>query len=404
MNLVKTNKTIFSIMFLSVFFSYYIRINLMGKAIASVNIIFILALIVYSFLNRKNNNLLVIAIITFIIIYVFIVDFLGNNNAIMDIIKNICILFIPLYLLTIQPNYEDKKEVVKACIKIFNFFTIIIFLIGIIDPLINLSITNFLANNITPDIIDWINFNATTGVYRYTSYMGHPLFTKEIFIYFFLFNTLYGKVYNEYLINWKIIMSISLIGILLSGSKAGILLIIVSILFLKENGERNFKYYIGILAAFGILYTLGLFDTVILRFQTTTLTTGREEWWQYIQDYKFLRINLFSGYGENIYSIISQKVGDVYTTAGLEYPLRVFIYKYGVLCTLLIMIILVFPVIIFVNRRQYFIVFACLIKFAEVFTYNGLVFKADNMILFILFVYIMILMSIDDMERNCKLC
>lgn len=394
-------------MLLSIFLiSFYVR-QPFFKDFATINIMFLSALGLYIILNYKKIDYFKFIYISIIGIYIFIIDYLGNKNSITTILRNLSMIIMPLYLLTIKINKFEFKEIIINILKILNLFIIIIFIIGIVDPIINFSIMKFFGEYLTPELSKWINKNTTMIGYRYTSYMGHPLFTKELFIYFFALNNAYYHKFKEQLLNKYLLIVISLVGVLLTGSKSGIMLIMVCILA-NVILEKNILSIISSFLIVTTTYFVGLFNNVILRLQSGSLTTGRAEGWEYIEELGFLKKQFFLGYGENLSVIVSNVVGKSIATAGLEYPLRILLYKYGIVCMLMISsIIFIYPLIHLIKNKEFYLLFILSIKIVDVNLYNGLIFKADNMIMYILFVYLLIGLSNikinnKDMEKICN--
>lgn len=396
----KINEYILILMLISIFLiPFYVRKNILGF-IADMNIIFMIALALYLLINREKINIFMFTNLILLCIYIFAIDYIGNYNSIKTIIRNISMVIIPIFLLTIKPKILNKDETLDKIIKIFNFFIIIVFIIGFIDPFIDFSIMKFIGNYITPELNIWIQGNAKLVGYRYTSYMGHALFTKELFLYFYLLNNIYYKKNTKYLLNKNIVTIISLIGILLTGSKVGTLLIIISIIVTEISNKkiRNILIAVAILI---FSYNAGFFNNIILRLQNETLTTGRNESWKIVKELNIIELKFLSGYGEYISEIIKRFVSADIATAALEYPIRILMYKYGIVCTFIITAyIFIYPIINIINKKENYILFAFTIKLLDIFSYNGLIYKPDNMILFIFFIYIIMFLFIK--EKNCE--
>ncbi|MBU3107656.1 hypothetical protein [Clostridium gasigenes] len=402
------NTNIFIVMILSVFItSFYIREPLL-KNLASINIIFIFTLIYYLFKNRKRINSILIITIIFIIMYIIVINIIVNNESIITMTNNIFITIVPMFMLTVRLKADEFEDIFVNTLKLFNFFIVVIFFIGIIDPLINFNIMKFFGNNLTPTLKGWIDTNTQIIGYRYTSFMGHSLFTKELFLMFYILNNIYSKKFNKRLIGSNTVAVLSLIGILLTGSKSGIVLILICIIFTADSKGQilnRIKNSIYTFIIFAITYFMGIFDNVIVRFKSETLTTGRYEYWQQVKQMDIINYKLLSGYGENSYNIVASLIGRHYATAALEYPIRILILKYGILCSTIIVIFLfVRPAIYFVRKREFYILFVFLIKCIDSNTYNGLIYKADNMILFVIFTALLIGASsvkVREYEKNC---
>ena len=286
------NKYIFVLMFLSVYlFSYYIRENFLGS-IGDFNFIFIISLILYIAINIKNVDVRMVSYITFILIYIIFIDKLGNGDSIESIIRNVFMYIIPIYILTIRIKRNLIKEILSSTLNLINIFTIIIFLIGIIDLLIGYKIMNFLGDSLVTGLKSLIVQNTILNPYRYTSYMGHALFTKEIFLYFYLLNIIYFKKFKKSKLNITLVTLISLIGILLTGSKTGTLLIIICILFTNYKKNKIFNFIIC-LCILIISYLAGFFNTVTNRLNNETLTSGRYEAGKILDSLSIMKIKFF---------------------------------------------------------------------------------------------------------------
>ena len=389
-NKMKFNKFIFISMVISVYVvSYYIREGLLNN-FATFNFIFIFSLFLYIIFNFKSINFKLFIWITFIIIYIIFIDIAENKNSIESIFRSLSMYIIPMYLLTINIEKKSIKEIMSSVLSLINIFTIVIFIIGIIDPFLRYKIMNFLGSYLLSGLKNLIYENTILNEYRYTSYMGHALFTKELFIYFYLLNIIYFKKFKKTKLNITLVTFISLIGILLTGSKTGTVLILICILFTNYKKSKFINFIIGSLILVGS-YLAGFFNTVMYRLNNETLTSGRYQAGEMLNNLSIIKVKIFSGYGEYVDRKISCFLGDNWTTAALEYPYKILFFKYGLLCTLFIFYtVFIFPIVEFIKNKEYYILFAFLIKVIDINTYNGIIFKPDNMILFLIFTIMLI--------------
>lgn len=397
------NVNIFKIMFFSIFLiSFYIRKPILND-FSSPNIIFLMSLIFFIIINKNYLNMKYIFFITTIIFYIAIQDYFINNNPILEILVNISMYIVPMYVFLIDYKAINIKETFKAFLKLLNIFTIIIFFIGIFDPIIKFSIMRLLGKFLVPELNSLIISNTGDFFdYRYTSFLGHALFTKEIFIYFYVLNDIYSKKIGEELIAKNLVVLVSLIGILLTGSKTGILIILIYIIS-SQFSKIKFKEVVFLLLILLFAYKAGFFESVLNRFAEGDLTTGRNAAWTKVLNSGFDVYRIFAGYGEEIYSVISGVVGRSYAMPALEYPIVLMLLKYGVICTILIVsIIFIHPIVYFLTKKQYYVLVAFIAKLIDVNTYNGLIFKADNMILFVIFTYILMGVCNIGTQKNQK--
>lgn len=394
-----TNNLIYILMIFSVFInSYYIREKFLGE-FGSMNILFLFLLAIYIILNINRVSGIMIIYVTFIGIYIIFIDKMINNNSINSILRSMVMIILPLYMFAVKLPKKEIKQIVITSTKIINFFMVIIFLIGLIDYLIGFKIMKFLGYYLVPELSKWIA-SSTHFRYRYTSYMGHSLFTKELFLIFYLLNNVILKKYNMELLNRNIVILISVIGVLLTGSKTGAILILISILLTTHNINILCNKIIQIAIVLGS-YALGFFNTLIVRLQGETLTSGRSEAALHINSYNFIQYNFFYGYGEYLDRMLNNFFNNITTTAYLEYPIKVIALKYGILCAAFIIIcIFIIPIIKFIKNKEYYILFAFVIEVVNINTYNGLVFKPDNMIIFVFFTSILMGVCMDDFREN----
>ena len=394
-----TNNIIYMLMLYSVFInSYYIREKFLGE-FGAINILFLFLLVIYIILNINRVSGVMVIYVTFIGIYIIFIDRIINDNPINSILRSMVMTILPLYMLAVKLPKKEIKQVVMTSTKIINFFMVSIFLIGLIDWFIGFKIMKFLGYYLVPGLRRWIA-SSTYFRYRYTSYMGHSLFTKELFLIFYLLNNVILKKYNVELLNRNVVTIISVVGVLLTGSKTGAILILISILLTSQKINILRDKLIPISIVLGS-YALGFFNTLIVRLQGETLTSGRSEAALHINSYNCIQYNFFYGYGEYLDRILNNFFNNSTTTAYLEYPIKVIALKYGILCAAFIIIcIFIIPIIKFIKSKEYYILFAFVIEVVNINTYNGLVFKPDNMIILVFFTSLLMGVCMDDSREN----
>ena len=383
----KINLNIFMGMFLSIFLiSFYIRQPIL-KEISSPNIIFLFLLIILFMINIRHVDMKKFIYVTIIFGYIFIQDYIINGNSIQTIICNIAMYIIPLYIFSLDYDVIDIKETLRVFTIIISIFTIVIFIIGLIDPVINFAIMRFMGEHIVTGLQSNIIANTSIALYRYTSFLGHSLFTKEIFLYFYLLNDVYERSFGEQILNKSLVTILALVGVLLTGSKTGTILMIVLLLISQIN---NIKRTVTMLIILLITFECGFFDVVINRFDKGDLTTGRDVAWEKVVNSGFEIDRLMYGYGELVSDKLGQVIEEKYVTAALEYPVIILSLKYGMICTgLILFLIYLYPIMYFLRKKKFYILIIFIAKLIDINTYNGLIYKADNMILFSIFTYLL---------------
>ena len=357
-----------------------------------LNFIFIALLIVLTLYNFKNK------MINWIYIYIFIflqISFFINAKLNFISYQNIVFVevftLIPLLFLALKFNYKTTQAMFYYAIKYINIIIFLYIITGGIDYITNRGVQRFLAN------INYFNemFKIQVGYinesYRYFSFIGHPLRACQFVLMFYCLNKIYIKIYNEIIIKSWMINLISLIGVLLSSSKSGIIVIIMLILI--DTILENKKYKIlSIFTTFSILigatFTNFFENTVVTRFKNTNLFSSRGDILNYIHVSYFPDIKLWgNGYNYSSYLLSLMETG----LASLEYPILIYLYEYGFVFTILIYIVLVIiPAIKILKYKQIHILIYFFALTTFVNTYNGITVNGDYMIQYVVFISIII--------------
>ncbi|MDG6887597.1 hypothetical protein Cp4433_02214 [Clostridium perfringens] len=377
------------LLILSIFcFPSELRVGLLGRVglINYMAIIIILSIIV-KYTKRIKIQYIVI-IFTIQTYYLFSSFF--YEKSLSDIILVSTSFIIPLLIIFINVNESEFKKIFYNLLIVLNVITISIVLIGVIEYLFNINIMMYLSKIMSPRIHELLSMRNSNEVYRMYSFMGHPLFNTEIILMFYVLNNIYSKYYKT-ILNNNLVALISLIGIALTASKTGLILIILSLLFLNYK-KFGLKRIILCILIFFIIIKSGIFNNTINRFLEGGLTTGRESMWIRLQEYDWFPIKFFTGYGNNFTFIYNNYMS--WASAAFEYPFRKLALEHGVFITLLEYIpILLYPIITLIKRRNVFLLTSYLILFVDVNTYNGLALNGDYMLIFCLFIFIIINMS-----------
>ncbi|WP_026889101.1 oligosaccharide repeat unit polymerase [Clostridium beijerinckii] len=365
---------------------YYIRGVVLGQNIRSTNIIGILALsilfIIYLLNLEKGNRVFLTLICILSLIYTN--TQLITSSSIYVIINYYLEIVFPLILLDFKLKVEEFPKIFRMFLKIFNLFVIILLALGVIDFVDNHIIISTLV-----ELFNDIGFTElvnSMGETRYFSFMGHPLYNCEIFLIFFIINNLNNKYFKS-ILNPIVITLISIIGIALTGSKTGLVLIILGVFVLNIYNKKVFIFQIVL--SFIALY-IGIFNTTIERFNGS-LTTGRNEMWEVITSFDYFPIKFFNGYGSGFTFKYNNIVNGA--SAAFEYPARMFSLEYGILFTIILYVIFTIPLIKLLRRKHYFILMGYMIVFVDINTYNGIALAQDHMLMSCLILFIMINMS-----------
>lgn len=364
-------------------FGYTIRSSIINGIFGYINIIFYICMlmILLKWIKYINYNLIVVVAILLSIIYVDITTY----SSIDRIINSIITFVLPMLLFSIDYKriVKNKELFITKCIKILNFFIIIIFLYMIIDMMTGATLTKN-SSKIFPKLIEYIPSNTGFLQFRSTSYLGHELYTKHFFIMYYILNMIYYLVTSKSLMNIIIVHVISIIAIALSGSKLAILVLLFLIVYFNFKGKNKFIKFILIFIGLLIMNSLGIFDFVINRFKTTTLTTGRGLAWDIVSG-SLPEIKLIGGSGENLTSNLMKYFTQIQVTAAFEYPFKILLYRYGLIPTILILYELYGKTFYkFLKGKNMIFIISFFVMIVETSVFNQLIYNPDFCIVIII--------------------
>lgn len=366
-----------------------IRVGVLGKKIGLINYLAIICISLLICINYKNVNKKYSIYIYIMVMYYLVTLFLKNEEM-FTIIKVIMVYILPLLMIGINIEKNLFIRLLKKIINLFNFLIILITILGLLEFILKIPISILLSNFMTPRMQELIQIQQEREVFRLYSFMGHPLFNTQLYLMFFVLNNIYTKYFGK-ILNQKIVIIISIIGIGMTASKTGLILILLSIILVTHN-KSYLKKFIFIFCILIIIVSTGIFDNTLQRFAEGSLTSGRSESWNYIIKNGIFPIKFFSGYGHEF----TFKLNNYFewASAAYEYPFRMFALEFGRLMSILIYIpIGLIPTFILLKRKQIYLFISYIIIFIDINTYNGLAVAGDHMLLIAIFIFIILNIS-----------
>lgn len=300
--------------------------------------------------------------------------------------------FVMIIFPALFSNFEFKDSgMFKGLAKIWMMFlhgsAIFMIVCSFCDILFENSVSLFFTNFYQVTSL----FNSVQAG-RMVSYMGHPLLSCELFLIYYVTYYLYTTKYLQK--KEKIYpVLISLLGIALTGSKAGIVLILAAVVLFHANWQGRKIVPLALLGIL-LLYGFGLFDLVIERLrigiQSGDITTTRNTALTSLISRGELTFDWFSG--RNIdYSWEM--------VAALEYPVLRWAYQFGIVVALaLTLVVFVNPALKLLQyrvKKEWLFGFGIVVVFVN--TYNGLALQRDHMLLYCVTVIFLV-----NMARNSK--
>lgn len=387
-------------------FNETLRMLMLNKLLSNqtsiwmINILFLISssLLLITYYNKRNFDNKILFTILILMGLLFMNTIFGRISIISFILFSITYM-IPFLLISIK--IDNIQNLVKVFLKIFNIIIIILTLYGAVDYFTDGSLQVYMANNWAYGEFQELIYSEHGVIYRMYSFLGHPLSNANLYLIFFVINKVYNryfeKIYNDYGL-----LLITASGLVLSGSKTA--LVLASFLFIFCNGIKKRKYlYYGLM----IIVLIALFNTSIFqnnllkRFQYgieyNNITSGRND---VVQEVVRLGIKpnfiICGGIDYSRKITISAMTG----AENFEYPLLMLSYDYGVFeAILMYYIIFIYPSIIFIKNKNYYILINYLVVFLYVNTNNGLAnLGSDSMAIFGF--VIMILVNISDRHKK----
>lgn len=283
-------------------------------------------------------------------------------------------LLAPLFLLTFKISPEQALKTLKIFLGVFNPLIFTLTSLGIIDYLTHSSIQLWLANHGSP-LSDLIHLEHSWGIYRYYSFIGHPLTNAEYFLMFFILNSIYAR-YEKPLIARPVISIITIVGLLLSASKTALVLGLLLLIFFNGIKKGKWLYFFLTVGALVIFFNTSFFQNNLgARFaqglQTGDITSGRDTLLATLMQSGAPKPSFFVGGGADYSREVAQSLNG--NIQNFEYPFLMLPYDYGILGAFIIyFIILFYPVYRLLKNKNFYILALFLILSVMINTNNGL--------------------------------
>lgn len=314
----------------------------------------------------------------------------GSNGSILRDISYLGTIWFPLFALICRFEGKSAKTWLKILLYAFDIFIVILLGIAVCEKITDQAILKH--------VIAWMqhhgytanSFEAllSTQPGRFCSVWGHPLTNAVLFNAFFICNDIYyrslGKNYPKILY-----LAVAVLGVLLCAGKTAIAVIAVYMVITNWKDKRWFILYCVGGAA---LYFLGVFDSIIDRFLNTPLTTGRFEALVKYFSGNYYPLRFWSGYGyDKVFGI--EEISRL--RAGFEFPPLMFSFNFGILFAL-IMLITVYGLLSWYMLKKKRIVewIGFSLLFAQIYTYNGVCLRSNEVCYFVYFAFFLINNSI----------
>lgn len=368
------------IFFICLFFFNETTRGLMPGKSGYVNVLYLVvgSIFLIKHLVKKQINFIVFFIVSLFSAIVLMNGKISLNYSTVNIVLTITSLILPLLFICIRVNREEAIAILGRFLKWFNILITILLVVGMTDYVTNSSIQMFLASTIFQGkwMDDLIRLENSTGIYRYYSFIGHPLTNARYFLVFFILNNIYVRNSNQYLLNRYFIIIVTLLGLVLSGSKTAMLLGVLLIIFCSNITKYKWFFYTIVIIFLFVFYNTPLFQENLMQryadgVSKGDLSTGRNEMIELLIDKGGELPNIFLGGGYGYSRMVAKSLNG--GILNFEYPSIMLAYDYGYFNTIIIYIcILIYPIIIFLKYRDILSLFSFIALTVMVNGNNGL--------------------------------
>ncbi|EYE89504.1 hypothetical protein Q428_02540 [Fervidicella metallireducens AeB] len=352
---------------LTIFLSIFVINNVVRMSVASkiagytkysalINLLFLCSfglLFINRLVKRKINFIRLFFIILFSIYFIYnIIN--SSNGEISSVIQVITSYIIPVFLLSFIYDKDEYNTFVPYIIRAFNYYTVFILIYGLIDYGLKYSLQNIFINYTYYDMARLIQIEQIMGIYRLYSIFGGPLYNAYVFILYFILNNIFRESQEKVTHKSYTSILILIIGIVISGSKTGLIIAAALLIFIYKPKNYRFSYYIILLLIGVAVYKSSLFqDNLMQRFMYKSFGSGRNELLKELLTGNYELPKFILGKGLYYSKTVAKYIG-VMGMTNFEYPIIMLSYDYGIITTLLIyLIIFITPLIKILRTGDY---------------------------------------------------
>ncbi len=350
-----------------------------GEAICRMCVPFLVALVLLMFIKAKFDGITKLDVVMVAIWVLCTCLMIASNvsNGSIAAWRTVLVftnMILPTALILYRFDEENFETTLGILINIMDVFAIVLMVIAVIERLsggIFLETATQVWGFSAYDFYYGLEMTETTT--RFFSFWGHALTNAMLFSASFIITDVYYQSREKKYFKLPF-FAVCLLGSALACSKTGITVLVV---YMICSCVKNQKKILGAGALVAIIaYFLGIFDNIITRFTTGTLTTGRVSTLKKYFEADVSPFKFFTGYG----------VGHIWSDemsaykAGFEFPLLMEAQDFGILFSVLLLLGLYVYASYFILKNKSILCWVGFsLLFAEFNSYNGLsLFYIDN--------------------------
>lgn len=346
-----------------------------GRNFNTLIIPLFIAIIIIIIWTRKIKKLTSLSIL--MITALLVISYISVPYSKEKFFRGFITFILPLYLLFIDYSSLNKRYIIDKIIKIYNAFIVIAF--------------SYLIVGITLG-----NLKIPTG-----GLIGHSLTAGWYYTTFIALNGVYCKYFKKkrdiFIVKDIIIF---LVGTLLTSGRVSTTLgIMLSIIYVFNNCKSRITKYILLPIILGSFMLSPAFNNIILeKFRFASgygdITNGRLLG---IREMKFFSIypQFILGNGIGYSNYITRYL---FNTINFENPILMFCFDYGVLSTILLLIVtFIYPLFSFIKNKNIYLAINYMAVYLIPYLYNGI---AETTGLFTVLIMFILIFNIMSLEKN----
>jgi hypothetical protein len=381
---IKLNEFGFLLLFLGCFWiNVYVREIFVSDQIAAINFLAIIGTGYLVYLGIKNRLVhiklksicfLGMAVLTVLFVLAQLLhsnkSFIGSARYFFNIIFPIVILY-----LSVDAKYFD--DIFKMFIKFIDILVAVMLIMLIVDLLTgNAAIKSFAKLAGDSSLITYAHSST-----RHASIVGHYISTAEVYLIFYMMHAINMSRKKTRGYENVVCMLISLVGIACSGSKSGIVMMVLMLLIFNV---RKIKYMLTGALIVAVVYFSGALDLVLSRLSSGDLTTGRVEKLVYLN--RYYNLTPIIGNGANSSFSFNKIVS--WSSAAFEFPAVMFSYEYGIIFAVVFyLVVFLVPIIMLIRKKNYTNLAFLLMLDVFVNGYNGIGVANDYFFIYVIAVF-----------------
>ncbi len=311
-------------------------------------------------------------------------------RKVVSVVQNL----LPLFLVLHSMRPASRRKVTGLFLVLFDVFIGVLLTCAIVEQFTGHAIAKAMVSLIESGGGDASSFDDILSHSRFYFIWGHPLTNALSFNTFFALNVIWLRANKKRCFTFLFFIP-TVVGVLLTYSRTGLTVCVLLMIIMNWKHKKSLLAAIPVLA---VLYFAGVFNGVIERISTLTLTDGRLEHMQTYLASGVHPLRFLTGYGPNT---VLNRSGPLYSMRfAFEFPLMMYAHDYGILFSF----VHLFGLFGFVTwrflrkkggKRNWFPWLCWSLLFAEINTYNAYTLNSHDVCWFFCLITMILLNTVE---------